>query len=234
MTALIEACGLSAGYGKGITIVPSLDLEIHAGEVVALLGANGAGKTTTILTLAGELPALGGEIRWDGDPTTAPLHWRARNGLALVTEERAVLMKMTVADNFRVARCDVEKALTLFPELREHLGRKVGLLSGGQQQMLALAWTLARPTKVLLADELSLGLAPLLVERLLRAVREAADMGIGVLLVEQHVHKAMEVADRAYVMQRGHITLSGKTGDLRQRINEIQDSYLSVMYETTP
>jgi branched-chain amino acid transport system ATP-binding protein len=228
MVPVIEARKLAAGYGKGITIVPELDLEVNAGEVVALLGANGAGKTTTILTLAGELPALGGELRWNGEPTVSPLHWRARNGLALITEERAVLMRMTVAQNLRVTGCDSERALELFPELHAHLGRKVGLLSGGQQQMLALAWTLARPTKLLLADELSLGLAPLVVERLLRAVREAADSGIAVLLVEQHIHKAMQIADRAYVMQRGRIRLAGSAEDLRERIDEIQASYLSV------
>jgi branched-chain amino acid transport system ATP-binding protein len=228
MVPVIEVRKLAAGYGRGIVIVPELDLEVHAGEVVALLGANGAGKTTTILTLAGELPALGGELRWNGKQTAAPLHWRARNGLALITEERAVLMRMTVADNFRVTGCDPEKALKLFPELQAHLGRKVGLLSGGQQQMLALAWTLARPTTLLLADELSLGLAPIVVERLLRAVREAADSGVAVLLVEQHIHKAMQIADRAYVMQRGRIRLAGRAEDLRERIDEIQASYLSV------
>src|ERR1700722_17747130 len=221
MVPVIEVRKLAAGYGRGIVIVPELDLEVHAGEVVALLGANGAGETTTILTLAGEL-------RWNGKQTAAPLHWRARNGLALITEERAVLMRMTVADNFRVTGCDPEKALKLFPELQAHLGRKVGLLSGGQQQMLALAWTLARPTTLLLADELSLGLAPIVVERLLRAVREAADSGVAVLLVEQHIHKAMQIADRAYVRQRGRIRLAGRAEDLRERIDEIQASYLSV------
>jgi branched-chain amino acid transport system ATP-binding protein len=229
VTALIEARGLRCGYGSDIVIVPELELEVHPGEVVALLGANGAGKTTTILTLAGALPALGGEIFWNGELTKSPLHWRARNGLALVTEERAVLTKLTVAENFRVCGCDRDRALELFPELSEHLSRKVGLLSGGQQQMLALAWALARPTTtVLLADELSLGLAPLVVERLLRVVRQAADSGVGVLLVEQHVHKAMTVADRAYVLQRGRVQVEGTVEDLRDRVDEIQASYLSV------
>lgn len=228
MTALLEARKLSAGYGRDAVVVRDLDLEVHPGEVVALLGANGAGKTTTILTLAGELPAMSGEIRWAGQPTFAPLHWRARNGLALVTEERAVLMTMTVADNLRVSRCDPGLAFELFPELQDHLGRRVGLLSGGQQQMLALARALARPTTVLLADELSLGLAPLIVERLLKAVRDAADRGIGVLLVEQHVHKAMAVADRAYVMQRGRVEIEGTAQELQGRVDEIQASYLSL------
>src|SRR5438045_8490819 len=119
-------------------------------------------------------------------------------------------MTMTVAENLRVTRCDRDRALELFPELQEHLHRKVGLLSGGQQQMLALAWAVSRPTTtLLLEDELSLGLAPMLVERLLRVVRNAADSGIGVLLVEQDVHKALEVADRGLVLQRGPAALSG-------------------------
>jgi ABC-type branched-subunit amino acid transport system ATPase component len=228
VTPLIAARGLDAGYGKRLKIVVGLDLEVHPGEVVALLGANGAGKTTTLLTLAGELPALGGEIRWQGRPTTSPLHWRARRGLALVTEQRAVLTTMTVAENLRLTRCDGDRALELFPELRDVLGCKVGLLSGGQQQMLALAWAMARPTNLLLADELSLGLAPLVVGRLLRAVRDAADAGLGVLLVEQHIHKALEVADRVYVMQRGRVQVEGRASEMRSRVEEIQASYLSL------
>jgi len=118
------------------------------------------------------------------------------------------------------------RALELFPELAEHLDRKVGLLSGGQQQMLALAWALARPTNLLLADELSLGLAPLLVQRLLRAVRDAANAGVGVLLVEQHIHKALDIADRVYVMHRGRIQLHGTAAEVRLRLDEVQASYL--------
>ena len=224
----IEARGLTAGYGSAAVVVRDLDLAVAPGEVVALLGPNGAGKTTTILTLAGELSPIGGEVLVRGVATTAPLHRRAREGLGLVTEERAILMNMTVSENLRVGRCDRDKALDLFPELAEHLARRVGLLSGGQQQMLALARALARDTKVLLADELSLGLAPIIVDRLLQAVRAAADQGIGVLMVEQHVHKAMEIADRVYVMRRGRIDVSGPTTELRDRVEEIQASYLAV------
>jgi branched-chain amino acid transport system ATP-binding protein len=194
---------------------------------VALLGANGAGKTTTIMTLAGELPPRAGKVVWQGAPTSASLHKRARSGLGLVTEQRAVLTRLTVAENLRVSRCDVGRALTVFPELREHLNRKVGLLSGGQQQMLAVARCLARDTTLLLADELSLGLAPVVVERLLAAVRAAADQGVGVLLVEQHVHQALGVADRVYVMRRGAIVLEGRAEDMRDRLEEVQASYLS-------
>ena len=226
-TYALEARGLTAGYGSSAIVVRDLDLTVAPGEVVALLGPNGAGKTTTILTLCGELPPLGGEVWMHGRPTTARLHRRVREGLGLVTEERSVLMSMTVAENFRVGRCHLERALALFPELEEHLGRRVGLLSGGQQQMLALARALARDTTVLLADELSLGLAPIIVDRLLHAVRAAADTGIGVLIVEQHVHKAMQIADRVYVMRRGRIDVSGTTAELRDRVEEIQASYLA-------
>jgi branched-chain amino acid transport system ATP-binding protein len=225
--SLLEASGLRAGYGK-VEIVRGVDIRVGPGEIVALLGPNGVGKTTTLLTLAGELPALGGEICWLGQPTTSPLHVRAREGLAIVTEDRAVLMEMTVAENLRVSRCDERRALALFPELEAHLERRVALLSGGQQQMLALARCLARPIRLLLADELSLGLAPVIVDRLLRTVRAAADDGLGVLLVEQHVHQALAVADRVLIMRRGVIELSGSTAELRGRLDEIQASYLSL------
>jgi ABC-type branched-subunit amino acid transport system ATPase component len=226
MAGVIEARGLVAGYGS-TQIVRSLDLEVQASEVVALLGPNGAGKSTTLLTLAGELPALGGSVYLHGRETTAPLHQRVRAGLGLVSEERAVLMRMTVAENLRVNGGDTDYALELFPELVAHLKRRVGMLSGGQQQMLALARALSRRPSVLLADELSLGLAPIIVDRLLAAVRDAADSGVGVLLVEQHVHKALEHADRVYIMRRGEIKLSGAAADLRNRVDEVQQLYLA-------
>jgi sulfate-transporting ATPase len=191
-----------------------------------LLGPNGAGKTTTISTLSGELRALGGEVRFYGARTEAPLHVRARNGLGLVSQERAVLMDLTARENLRVSRCDLDRAVELFPELETHLDRRVGLLSGGQQQMLALARSLARQCRLLLVDELSLGLAPLVVDRLLRAVRAAADGGTAVLLVEQHIHKALAVADRVLVMTRGTIALEGNAADLGAHIEDIQDAYL--------
>jgi ABC-type branched-subunit amino acid transport system ATPase component len=225
MTAVLEATGLRAGYGK-VEIVRDLDLRVEAGEVVSLLGPNGAGKTTTLSTLSGELPALGGEVRLFGVVTKAPLHLRARQGVGVVSQERAVLMDLTAAQNLRVGRCDIARALTLFPELEPHLERRVGLLSGGQQQMLALARCIARQCRVLLVDELSLGLAPLIVERLLRAVRRAADEGMGVLLVEQHIHQALSIADRVLVMTRGSIVLEGNATELGARVDDIQDAYL--------
>lgn len=227
MSALVRTEGLIAGYGRDGRVVHGIDIEVGAGEVVALLGANGAGKTTTLLTLAGELPVLGGACDVLGAAASTPLHRRARRGLGFVTERRAVLMSLTVAENLKVTRCDQDRVLELFPELAEHLGRRVGLLSGGQQQMLALGWTLARPTKLLLADELSLGLAPLVVARLLGVLRAAADDGLGVLLVEQHIHKALEIADRVYVMRRGRIAIAGTAAELRDQIDDVQASYLS-------
>jgi len=223
---VIAARGLRAGYGATV-VVRDLDLEVRAGEVTALLGPNGAGKTTTLMTLSGDLPALGGEVRFGGTVTTSRLHHRARQGLALVTEQRAVFTRLTVEENLRIGRCDRRLALELFPELEPHLKRRVGLLSGGQQQMLSLARALSRSPKLLLADELSLGLAPLVVDRLLTAVRNAANDGVAVLLVEQHVAKVLEVADHVYVMQRGEVVMSGTADEIRGRLDEVQLSYLA-------
>jgi branched-chain amino acid transport system ATP-binding protein len=223
----LEARGIAAGYGPQ-PVIHDVDISVRRGEVVALLGANGAGKTTTLLTLAGELPPLRGEVAINGTVTKAPLYKRARNGLTFVTEEKSVFMGLSTRDNLRVAGVDLDEALTLFPELERRLSVRGGLLSGGEQQMLTLARALARKPRVLLADELSMGLAPLVVKRLLEAVRAAADQrGAAVLLVEQHARKALRYADRAYVMRRGRIELSGTATELRSRIQEIEDQYLS-------
>ena len=223
---LLEARGLCSGYA-GVEIVRDVALQVRAGEVVALLGANGAGKTTTLLTLAGELKPLGGQILFDGNPVTTPLYMRARNGMAFVTEERSIFSKLTTRQNLAVGRADVAKATALFPELEPLMSRRGGLLSGGEQQILTLARALARPTKLLLADELSLGLAPKVVTRLLQAVREAADSGIGALLVEQHVHRVLEIADRVYLLGHGQIEFTGTAAEARHNIDEIQATYLT-------
>jgi sulfate-transporting ATPase len=222
----LEACGLEAGYGR-IAVVRDLDLQLRAGEILCLFGSNGAGKTTTVRTLSGLLPAKGGEVKLNGETVKAPLHVRARMGLALVTERRALVKTLTVAENLRVTRADVEYALEVFPELSEHLGRPAGLLSGGQQQMLSLARALARHPEVLLIDELSLGLAPIVVNRLLEAVRKAADEGMAVLLVEQHIAKALRIADRVNVMRRGSIVLEGAGSEFQGRTNDIVSAYMA-------
>jgi ABC-type branched-subunit amino acid transport system ATPase component len=225
MTALLQATGLSAGY-NGQPVVRDLDVEVQPGEVVALFGPNGAGKTTTLLTLAGDLAPIAGEVMMDGKPAPSALHRRARNGLSFVTEERSVFMEMTVDENLRVARVDKARALELFPELEPLMNRRAGLLSGGEQQMLTLGRALARRPRLLMVDELSLGLAPLIVRRLLQALRTAADGGIGVLLVEQHVDQALKQADRVYVMERGLVILKGPKSEVADRVHEIEASYL--------
>ena len=226
MSALLQADKLTAGYGA-VKVVRDLDLEVNAGEVVALLGPNGAGKTTTLMTLAGAIPPLGGSVLWLGAASRAPLHRRARAGLGFLTEARSVIMSLSTRDNLRLAGVDPEYALTLFPELRSRLKVPAGLISGGEQQMLSLARMLARKPRVVLADELSLGLAPLIVKRLLTALRTAADEGVGVLLVEQHIQQALAISDRGYVMRRGEIELSGPATELRERLDEIEATYMA-------
>jgi branched-chain amino acid transport system ATP-binding protein len=211
-----------------MAVVRDLDLEVAAGEVVALIGPNGAGKTTTLLTLAGELPPVAGTVRFRDDAKNAPLFRRARRGLAFVTEERSVFMGLSAAENLRVAGVAPKDAIEIFPELGPLMRRTAGLMSGGEQQMLTLARAIARKPALLLADELSLGLAPLIVKRLLETVRRAAtEHSSGVLLVEQHVRQALAIADRVYVMQRGEIVLSGTVGEVRGRVDEIEATYLS-------
>jgi branched-chain amino acid transport system ATP-binding protein len=228
---LLVARGISSGY-HGHAIVRGLDLEVHRGEIVALLGPNGAGKTTTLLTLAGELELLSGEVLFRGTRTSAPLYRRARNGLSFVTEERSIFPQLTVAENLRVGHTPPRDAFEIFPELEPLLRRRAGLLSGGEQQMLTLARALARKPVLLLADELSLGLAPLVVGRLLAAVREAADRhGVGVLLVEQHVKQALRLADRVLVMRGGEVVLRGTASEVEGRLEE---AYLSAAAPTSP
>jgi branched-chain amino acid transport system ATP-binding protein len=227
MSVVLSARGIAAGYQQR-PIVKNLDLVVRRGEIVALLGPNGAGKSTTLLALAGELKLLAGEVSFLGQKTSAPLHRRARQGLAFVTEDRALFTRLSVAENLRVGRCDTAKALTLFPELNPLLRIQAGLLSGGEQQMLRLGRALARNPKLLLVDELSLGLAPLVVTRLMEALRRAADDdGVGVLLVEQHVRRALEVADEVNVMRRGEIVVRGPRAEMATRLEQIESSYLT-------
>jgi branched-chain amino acid transport system ATP-binding protein len=185
-------------------------MTVSAGEIVAVLGANGAGKSTTLLAVAGELPPLSGEIRWLGSPISGALHKRARAGMAFVPEERSVLKSLSVRDNLLLGSGGLEPAIALFPELGGLLQRRAGLLSGGEQQMLTLARALAGKPKALVLDEISLGLAPAVVERLFTALRRSADQdGVAILLVEQQARRALRFADRWYLLRRGLIAASG-------------------------
>lgn len=217
----------SAGY-QGSPVIRDIDLEINAGEMVGLFGTNGAGKSTTLLTIAGAVPLISGELLINGRPHPGSLYSAAkRERVALLTDDRGIFAPLTVRDNLRLGRGSVEAALEYFPELTDHLDRKAGLLSGGQQQMLALGRILASEPALILADELSLGLAPIIVKRLVTALRAAADAGAAVLLVEQHVPVALGAVDRACVIVRGQIALQDDAENLRSAPERIMDLYLS-------
>ncbi len=235
MTAALQIENLSSGY-VGVPVVRGIDLHVEPGEVVALLGPNGAGKTTTLLTVSGLLPALAGSVTVLGQPVTsrAP-HLNARRGLAHVAEDRSLFFQLTVQENLRLGvdgdrsarEAAYERALDMLPALRPLMDRRAGLLSGGEQQMLALARAMVGDPKLLLVDEMSLGLAPIIVERLLPIVRQIADeTGAAVLLVEQHIQMALSVADRAYVMSHGAISMSGTAAELSERRDLLEASYL--------
>ncbi|HEY2655650.1 MAG TPA: ATP-binding cassette domain-containing protein [Solirubrobacteraceae bacterium] len=224
---LLAARDMAVGYYEH-PVVRGIDLELRPGEVVALLGANRAGKTTTLLGLAGAIQPLEGEVYWLGErvSTRVPLDKRAKQGLGFLTDERAVFQQLTVAENLRVdSACDADYVLRLFPQLKEHMHRRAGLLSGGQQQMLGLGRALARHPKVLLIDEMSLGLAPIIVSRLMEVVRQAADeQGVGVILVEQHVQEALRISDRVCVVAGGRMTLAGNVDDV---VDQVEDAFLA-------
>jgi branched-chain amino acid transport system ATP-binding protein len=223
---MLEAIGLCVGYGDN-PVVRNLDLQVHAGEVVALLGANGAGKTTTLLGLAGELRPIRGAVHMYGSAVTAPLHRRARAGLAFISEEKSVISELSVLDNLRLGRGNLDIAFETFPELDRLRRRRAGSLSGGEQQILTYARALSRSPKILIADELSLGLAPVVVRRLVAAIQNVARSGLAVLIVEQQVHTALAASDRAYVLGQGEVILEGASRSLAERIDEIEIGYLS-------
>jgi branched-chain amino acid transport system ATP-binding protein len=219
--AALRATEMIAGYGD-LAVVHGIDLVVHPGEVVALIGPNGAGKSTTLMTLSGELPLKGGTVEWFGNPLVGGLHKRAVAGLAFVPEDRSVIMSMTVRDNLLLGSGGVDPAIAIFPELAKLLDRRAGLLSGGEQQMVTLARALAREPKVLLADELSLGLGPIVVDRLLAAIQEAArTLGIGVVIVEQQVRRALAASDRWYLMRQGRMVAEGASVGGLERIEEL-------------
>jgi branched-chain amino acid transport system ATP-binding protein len=223
--------GLTAGYDEA-AVLRDVDLEVGAGEIVALLGANGAGKTTTLRAVSGIVKPMSGRVLFEGrDLARVSPSARARLGIAHVPEGRGLFFGLTVAEHFRLGprgeRLDDELAYEYFPKLQELRDRRVGLLSGGEQQMLAVARGLARHPKLLLLDELSLGLAPLIVERLLPVVRRfAQESSCAVLLVEQHVQLALEVADRGYVLSHGRIVLENDAERLRSDRQLLIVSYL--------
>jgi branched-chain amino acid transport system ATP-binding protein len=230
MSIALEISGLDAGYG-GVPMVRGLDLRADRGEVVALLGPNGAGKTTTLLTVSGLLPALGGVVTVLGEPVSArrPQQVVGR-GVAHVPEDGGLFFGLTVAENLRLAtrdRAAIAEALDELPALKPLLGRRTGLLSGGEQQMVSLARALAMRPRLLMVDELSLGLAPRIVERLLPLLqRVARDREMCVLMVEQHVELALEIADRAYVMAHGRVVLEGQASALAGSRELLESSYM--------
>ncbi|MFK7917369.1 MAG: ABC transporter ATP-binding protein [Ilumatobacter sp.] len=224
MTAVMEVKGVDAGYGS-VTVVRDLDLTFNAGEVVTMLGRNGAGKTTSLLTLAGAIRPKAGEIRFLGQPDRSGLSARARKGIGLMTDDRSVLFGLTVRENLRLAG-GTRDTMGLFPELADIQDRKAGLLSGGQQQMLGMAVVLSREPKLLLLDEMSFGLAPLIVQRLLETVRVEAERGTAVVMVEQFARLALEHSDRGYVLVNGRIEAEGTAADMLENLDDIENSYL--------
>ena len=229
--SLLEISEMSAGY-NGVPVVRDLSLHVDEGEVVALLGPNGAGKTTTLLTTSAMNPILKGDIKVLGESIKGRrAHHVARSGLSHVPEDRSLFFQLTVRENLRlrakVGSAQLNEALEYFPALEGLMDRRAGLLSGGEQQMLAMARALTVKPRLLMVDEMSLGLAPIIVERLLPVLRDiATKTGTGILLVEQHVHLALEVADRAYVLSHGNLVLEGSAAHLRENAHLLESSYL--------
>jgi branched-chain amino acid transport system ATP-binding protein len=228
--SLLQLEGLSAGY-RGVPVVRDINLVVNQGEIVALLGPNGAGKSTTLMTLSGLLDPLGGRIMFDGQSIAGMRPDAiARRGLVQVPEDRALFTQLTVMENIRLggsSKRAVIRSLDYFPALTRLADRRAGVLSGGEQQMLALARAIAAQPQLLLVDEMSLGLAPIIVRNLLPVLRTfVEETGAAVLLVEQHVHLALELAGRAYVMSRGRIMREGSAADIAESIDELTGSYL--------
>ena len=216
---LLKVSGLKVAYG-GIQAVKGIDFEVHEGELVSLIGSNGAGKTTTMKAITGTLPFKEGDIVYLGKSIRGKGAWDMVNaGLAMVPEGRGVFARMTIAENLQMGAyvrddkpeiaTDIEKMFTIFPRLRERKEQLAGTLSGGEQQMLAMGRALMSRPKVLLLDEPSMGLSPLMVDKIFEVIRDVAAQGVTILLVEQNASRALGIADRGYVMESGLITMSG-------------------------
>ena len=226
MAALLSVTDLEVFYGR-IQAIKGISFEVNEGEIVTLIGANGAGKTTTMKTMSGVRPVAAGSIRFDGaDVTKAPSPKRVAMGIGQSPEGRGIFPGMTVRENLDMgmylradrksaaAAEDLERVLTLFPRLRERIDQAGGSMSGGEQQMLAIARALMGRPRLLLLDEPSMGLAPMLINQIFRIIKEINQQGTTVLLVEQNASKALGIAHRAYVLETGKIVKTGKGSDL--------------------
>ena len=234
--ALLCVSGLSVNYGH-IEAVRDVDLSLPAGRITTLVGANGAGKSTTLLALSGLVPKAAGKVMFDGrDVTALPAHKLVAAGLVQVAEGRATLSTLTVRENLELgaytrrdgaaARAnDLEKMFTLFPRLKEREGGLAGNLSGGEQQMLAIGRALMARPRVLLLDEPSMGLAPIVVQGIFRTLREINAEGLTIFLVEQNVRQALKIAERAYVLENGRVVLEGSGRELLDE-PRVQEAYL--------
>jgi branched-chain amino acid transport system ATP-binding protein len=231
---VLECEGLAVGYDR-LTVARDISLSLEPGEILAVLGPNGAGKTTLLLTLAGFLAPMAGTVHLDGDVArTGSPRAMNRAGVVLVPDSRALFTQLTIAETLRLAGgsrgAQVDEIYDLFPALRGRARLRAGMLSGGEQQMLALARGLIQRPRVLLVDEMSMGLAPLIVESLMPTLRRVADeTGAAIVLVEQHVGLALEVANHAMVLVHGDVTLSGRAEEIRKDSGALDSAYLGTV-----
>lgn len=232
-TPMLDVVDLHASHGR-IPALHGISLTLARGETACLIGANGAGKTTTLRTIAGVHPADSGDIFLDGNNINRlPAHRRVREGISLVPEGRGVFAQLTVDENLRLGAYtrdsgtdeDRERVLELLPRIRERLGQQAGTLSGGEQQMLAIGRALLARPRLLLLDEPSMGLAPIVVEKVFEVIADVARSGVTILLVEQNAHLALEIANRAWVMESGRIALAGNAAALRED-PRVREAYL--------
>ncbi len=234
MSPILEVRDLSVSYGA-ISALKGVSLSLAEGEIVTLIGANGAGKTTTLRAIMGLVSPASGEVRYRGEPTRAvPTHRLVREGLVLVPEGRIVFANLSVQENLEMgayarrddgAAADYEKVYALFPRLKERLRQTAGTLSGGEQQMLAIGRALMSRPRVLLLDEPSLGLAPIVVHAIFEAIVEIHRAGVPVLLVEQNANAALRNSDRAYVLETGRVALEGTSAEVAAN-PKVKEAYL--------